>query len=67
MKTAFCINCGKNTEYWVNAEDVEITTPKGKTLCRELSACCDECGKEMYVPELNDRNVEFREAAYNKL
>ena len=29
-------------------------------------ALCKECGDELYVPDINDRNVQSREAAYRK-
>lgn len=32
----------------------------------EALALCKECGDELYVPDINDRNVQSREVAYRK-
>ena len=32
----------------------------------EALALCKECGNELYVPDINDRNVQSRKAAYRK-
>ena len=64
MSRIFCINCNKYVEYYTTAEDVEVVTPKGKMKCRQLSAHCFKCWKEIYVPKINDENCKLREYAY---
>lgn len=33
--------------------------------CPELVATCTKCGREVYVPEVNDENVKIRETAFD--
>lgn len=65
--TAFCLNCGCNRAY-------KKTTVRSETEVRgvkfgfvETIAACEECGSEVYVPEVNDENVDARENAYRKI
>lgn len=67
MKTAYCINCGKDVEYKTDWEGVAQNTPKGIIKYKELYAFCSCCGHEIYIPEINDKNVENREKALKQL
>lgn len=61
---AYCIACDEDVEYTVHADRVE-TVIRGTTISYiELSAKCPICGDEIYVPEVNDTNVQAREEAY---
>lgn len=63
---AFCANCGSKMPYSVVSNRIELTI-KGTTFgCIEQEAHCVECNEEVYVPEINDYNVESRETAYRK-
>ena len=53
---SFCVECGRHTEYKLIWHPVE--TPSGSY--RELAAICLNCGKEVYIPEVNDVNVAIR-------
>ena len=44
--------------------DLEVDDSKFSYV--EALALCKECGDELYVPDINDRNVQSREAAYRK-
>ncbi len=64
--TAFCIACDEEVKYTVFAERVETVIRGVKISYVEISAKCPVCGEEIYVPEVNDSNVEAREDAYRK-
>ena len=65
-KPAFCIGCGKKTNYTVKSSREEITV-RGITFTYvEQCAYCVDCGEEVYVPEINDLNAEAREEAYRE-
>lgn len=63
---AFCISCDEKTEYIIKACKRDITV-KGVTFSYvHQTAYCTKCGDELYVPEINDENVQSREDAYRK-
>lgn len=64
--TAFCITCDGEVEYTVFAERVETVVRGVKISYVEVTAKCPVCGDEIYVPEINDTNVQAREDAYRK-
>lgn len=43
-----------------------IEAKDGKFSYLELHAVCEECGKELYLPELNDKNAQAREDSFRK-
>lgn len=62
--TAFCTNCACHRQY-------ALTSSKSKNEVRGTSfeyvehiAHCTECGKELYIAEINDANVQAQEDAY---
>ena len=63
-RKAFCLNCGEKHPFFVISKtatghhnDIEFNYD-------ELSAYCVECGKEVYVQEVSDRNVDARNESY---
>lgn len=62
----FCIECSKKVSYSIKSELVELKIRDTTFNYIELSAVCDECGCELYIPEINDANVEAREESYRK-
>ena len=67
MKTAFCIWCNEKTPYEVHVNGKHLIRKNGiGFFVKELSAVCTNCGFDVYVPEVNDANVERREKAYKK-
>lgn len=65
-KKAYCIHCGEMREYKLKTSREE-TTVRGTTFSYlENTAFCTECGEEVYIPEINDMNVQAREDAYRK-
>ena len=64
--TAFCIECGEVREYHILSQRVELEVRGIRFSYVELIAVCEDCEEELYVPEINDANVEERESAYRK-
>lgn len=61
---SYCIECDKEVPYSINVRPSRITVRDVTFDCGEIYALCTECGAEVYVPEINDKNVENREKAY---
>lgn len=62
----FCIECSKEVMYNIKTERVKLNVRGLEFSCIEHSAICKECGNEIYVPEVNDANVDAREDGYRK-
>lgn len=62
----FCTNCYTKVPYHL-AFSTEVASVREVTFSYEkTTALCDICGKEVYVPAVNDRNVYERHKAYYK-
>lgn len=66
-REAFCLTCGKHQPYRINYKIVEQTVREISFKYVEDTAVCSVCGNEVYVPEVNDRNVDRRERAYYEM
>lgn len=64
--TAICTDCGCKTPYTVKSHLEELTVREITFSYVEHSTYCTQCGKEVYVPEISDENVQSREDAYRK-
>lgn len=65
-ETAFCIECGCNVPYSVSSTR-ETVTVRGITFSYvETHAHCKQCGELLYVPDINDENVQSQEDGYRK-
>lgn len=64
--TAICIECGCKTTYALKSTLEELTIRGITFKYVEHSAYCTQCGKEVYVAEVNDENVQSREDGYRK-
>lgn len=62
----FCINCGLERQYTVKSNRRELTIRGIKFSFVEHIAYCTECNEEVYVPEINDENVQEKEDAYRE-
>lgn len=62
----FCIKCSKEVSYNIKTERVKLNVRGMEFSCIEHSAICNECGNEIYIPEINDANVDAREDGYRK-
>lgn len=63
----FCVRCGHNIVFKLKDEDIELEHRAIRFSVKEVVAICSECGKEVYVPEINDANVAAREIAYRQV
>lgn len=64
-QTAYCCDCHKDCAYSVVTYKEEFTH-NGITYQADIThAYCCECGDSVYVPEINDANVESRKQAYS--
>jgi uncharacterized phage-associated protein len=64
--TKYCSNCNKNVNYKIKEEPVneEIKGIEFKYIA--VIAYCNECGEEVYIPELSDENVRNANEAYRE-
>lgn len=61
---SYCIECNKEIPYSIDVYPSRITVRDITFDCDNIHAFCRKCGSEVYVPEINDMNVEIREKAY---
>ena len=63
-RTDFCIECRKDTTYTLQKQNI-IKTIKDKEYTFSITvAVCDECGEEMSIPGLIDRNIQEIDEQY---
>ncbi|WP_406038886.1 Panacea domain-containing protein [Succinimonas sp.] len=63
----FCIECRKETEYLLQKRDI-IKTIRGKDYTFGITvAICAECGEEMSIPGLIDKNVQEIDEQYRAI
>ena len=60
----YCIECGRRTKYYISSALCTQEVRGVKFGWINLNARCAICGKEVYVPEVNDANVNARELSY---
>ena len=63
MSEALCLDCGCRTRYTIKTQKAEAKVRGARFEYDETLAYCTECGAEVYVPEINDKNVEAMEKA----
>ena len=67
MRRDFCIECRKETEYLLQKRDM-VKTIKDKSYKFEITvAVCMECGREMSIPGLIDKNVQEIDEQYRAM
>ena len=60
----FCIECRKETEYLLQKKDI-IKTIRDKAYTFGITvAVCAECGEEMSIPGLIDKNIQEIDEQY---
>lgn len=62
----FCAHCGRAVNYRVMFSPVTFHVGDTELTYKEASAICMECNHEIYVPAINDQNVNARRLAYFK-
>ena len=64
IRRDFCIECRKETEYFLQKKDI-IKNIKDKEYTFAITvAVCAECGEEMSIPGLIDKNVQEIDEQY---
>ena len=64
MRKDFCINCRKETEYLLKKGSITKRIKDKNYLFNITVAVCSECGEEMSLPGLIDRNVQEIDEQY---
>lgn len=64
LYTEMCLNCGKKRSYHLNRCQTKVNVRGVEFVCPEYVAHCVICGREIYVPTINDMNVSIRERYY---
>ena len=63
-KRDFCIECRKETEYFLQKKDI-VRNIKDKEYTFSITvAVCAECGEEMSIPGLIDKNIQEIDEQY---
>lgn len=60
----FCTVCRKNTEYILQKQTITKTMKDKEYTFSITSAMCSECGKEMNIPGLIDKNIQEVDEQY---
>lgn len=60
----FCMSCRKETEYTLQKRNIVKTIKDAEYTFSITVAVCDECGKEMSIPGLIDRNIQEVDKQY---
>lgn len=63
-RTDFCTVCRKNTTYSLQKRDIQKMVRNKNYVFSITVAICDECGEEMNIPGLIDRNVHEIDEQY---
>ncbi len=63
----FCIVCRKETEYFLQKRDIVKTFRDKEYTFGITEAVCTECGKEMSIPGLIDKNVQEIDEQYRAM
>ena len=63
-RTDFCVECRKNTEYVFRKKCVMHTIRDHEYEFEITAAVCRECGSEMDIPGLTDRNIKEMDEQY---
>jgi len=62
----FCVYCGKLEEILVRCRIIKQVNNNVSFCYEEQYALCQNCGMEIYVPEINDVNCNARNQAYHQ-
>ena len=60
----FCINCRKETEYLLKKKDIVKNIREKEYTFGITVAVCTECGEEMSIPGLIDKNIQEVDEQY---
>ncbi len=60
----FCVECRKETEYFLQKKDITKSIRNKEYVFEITVAVCSECGEEMGIPGLIDKNVQEIDSQY---
>ncbi len=60
LYTEMCLNCGVKRSYHLDRRQTKMSVRGVEFVCPEYVAHCVICGREIYVPTVNDMNVAIR-------
>ena len=63
-RTDFCITCRKDTEYILQKRNIKKSIKDVEYTFSITVAVCDECGEEMSIPGLIDKNIQEVDEQY---
>lgn len=63
---AFCLSCGTEQNYRISRRMVRMKVRGVEFTAPQYEGCCTGCGREIYVPSVNDMNVELRSRYYKE-
>jgi uncharacterized phage-associated protein len=63
----FCIECRKDTEYVLQKKNLTKTIKEKEYIFSITSAVCTECGEEMSLPGLIDKNIKEIDEQYRSI
>ena len=66
MKKAFCFSCCAYRSFDVYSTMEKVTIRGVEFSYSEKRAYCTSCGEQVYVPKINDANVQAREDAFRE-
>jgi hypothetical protein len=66
LYTEMCPNCGEKRSYRLDRRQTKMRVRDIEFTCAEYVTNCVVCGKEIYVPTVNDMNVSIRKHAYEE-
>jgi len=62
----YCYHCDNDVEYTVREEEISDNLRGVQINFIAQVAYCNECGNEIYIPELDDENIKKANAEYRK-
>ena len=65
-RTEFCIECRKETGYFLRRKEIAKTIRDKEYTFDVTTAICAECGEEMSIPGLIDKNVQEIDEQYRR-
>lgn len=65
-RTDFCTECRKDTTYTLKKRTIQKTIKGKEYVFWITSAICDECGAEMSLPGLIDKNIQEVDEQYKE-
>jgi uncharacterized phage-associated protein len=67
MTKGICPNCDKYVDYTINNVEIKEDIRGIEVVVEGAEACCNECGIEIYVGEVEDKNIDLIDKKYREL